>query len=85
MANLPLDECCAIVQYGNVTTRLTEHELLVWLAREAEKAGSQRALADRVGVSASYLSRVMGAKYPPSDAMLAALGLEREVTYVVRK
>ena len=54
------------------------------LAIEAaeEEHGSLRAAAKSIGVDAGYLSRLKsGDKVNPSDEVLAALGLERTVTY----
>lgn len=45
-------------------------------------AGSRRALAGSLGVSASYLGDVMNEKREPGPAILAALKLEREIVYV---
>ena len=47
-----------------------------------KKHGSLRAAARAAGLDAGYLSRLRsGDKEQPSDAVLAALGLERVVSY----
>lgn len=47
-------------------------------------AGSQAAFAERVGVSQSMMCDVLAARRSPSDAMLAAVGVERRRLVVYR-
>ena len=54
--------------------------------RLAEKHGSLRAAARAAGLDVGYLSRLRsGEKHQPSDDVLAALGLERVVSYRLAK
>ncbi len=56
-------------------------DLIRALHREAKKAGSQKALANRMGVDPTYLSRVMREQKEAGPAILDPLGLERVVVY----
>lgn len=56
--------------------------LLVLLRREVERAGSQNALAKEFGIGAAYLSDVLNGRREAGPAILAGLGLKREVRYV---
>lgn len=58
-------------------------DILEVLARKARELGSQRALAQFLGVDEGYLSRVLRGERDVTDAFLKPLGLER-VT-VIRK
>lgn len=51
------------------------------LADEARLAGSQRALARSIGVSASFLNDIILGKREPSGKPLQFLGLVRVVSY----
>ena len=53
------------------------------LARRAEEVGSQKALASELGVSQAYLCDVMKGRKEPGPLLLAGLGLQRVVSYVV--
>jgi transcriptional regulator with XRE-family HTH domain len=54
--------------------------------RLVKKHGGVRALARAAGIDAGYVTRLRnGDKSEPSDTMLAALGLERVVTYKVSR
>lgn len=54
------------------------------LRKEAEKLGSQRALARSLGLSAAFVSDVLRGNRAPSGPLLDLLGLERIVAYQVR-
>jgi len=56
---------------------VTDSEIRDRLRRCVTLAGSQRALADKIGVSAPYLSDVLLGRRPPGPTILAYLGLER--------
>lgn len=60
---------------------MTKNELIQYLQRMADEAGSQKDLASRLGVSAAYLGDVLHGRREPGDKILLALGLERVVTY----
>ena len=52
---------------------------LVW--RATEKEGTQKALADKIGVDPSFLHDVLFLKRAPTGKVLDYLGLERVVIY----
>jgi transcriptional regulator with XRE-family HTH domain len=56
---------------------VTDSEIRDRLKRCVTAAGSQRALADKIGVSAPYLSDVLNGNRNPGPKVLAYLGLER--------
>ena len=60
-------------------------ELLRYIAAEARAAGSQKALAERLGFSESYVSDVLRGTRQPSGLLLEALGLIAEVRYVAKR
>ena len=60
--------------------------LALCIDRLAMKHGGLRAAARAAGIDAGYLSRLRsGQKEQPSDQVLAALGLERVVSYRMSK
>ena len=60
---------------------MTLAEFLIFLDKEAEKDGSQAALARRLNVSAPYLSDVLNGRREPGDAILEPLGFRRVIVY----
>lgn len=60
---------------------LTEQEVLDRLRAVVAAAGSQKAYADRIGVSQSYLSDVLIGNRAPGEKILTALGLEAVIMY----
>ena len=60
---------------------MTTAHVLARLRREVRLAGSQMALARRIGVSVSYLSDVLRRRRQPGDKILAPLGLARRASY----
>ncbi len=60
---------------------MTKTELLQYIQRLVDEAGSQKDLAEKLGVSAAYLSDVLQGKREPAGKLLDALGVERVVTY----
>ncbi len=60
---------------------MTLDEVLALLAKQCERAGSQVAWAKANGVSGAYVSDVLARRREPGESILAALGLERVVTY----
>lgn len=58
---------------------MTDLDPVEALKRAVEDAGSQNALARKIGVSQAYLSQVLSGARPPSDTLLGALGLKRVV------
>lgn len=57
------------------------HDIEVFAAikRMVDAAGSQAAFARQAGVTPQYVSQVLNAQKPPSDDLLAAVGLRRIV------
>ena len=60
---------------------LTEHDFIERLRTTVAAAGSQKAYAERIGVSASFLSDVLRGNRTPGEKIIAALGLEMIVMY----
>jgi len=54
-------------------------EIFAAINQAIAAAGSQAAFARQVGVSPQYVSLVLNAQRPPSDDLLAAVGLCRIV------
>jgi hypothetical protein len=48
-------------------------------------AGGQKAWATKYGISPQYIGDVLSARRPPSDNILAALGLRKLVRYVEKR
>ena len=51
------------------------------LSKACAAAGGQKQFAEQHSVSPQYICDVLWARREPGDAVLAALGLERVVTY----
>ena len=60
---------------------LTYLEVLQLIQDEARKAGTQAALADKMGVSPAYLSDILRLRRPLSDRVLEYFGIERDIVY----
>lgn len=60
---------------------MSKYFLLKHLQSEVEKAGSQKALANRLGISQQYLNDVLKGRREPGDKILYPLGFQRIVTY----
>jgi transcriptional regulator with XRE-family HTH domain len=56
-------------------------DVIAAIRKAADEAGTQKALAARLGVSDSYLADVLNGRKDPGEAILEPLGLERVVTY----
>jgi predicted transcriptional regulator len=56
-------------------------DVLAIIRRAADEAGTQVALAERLGVSQAYLSDVLNGRRDPGESILGPLGLERVVVY----
>lgn len=63
------------------TSEMTEDKVMEKLRGEIELLGSQKAFAAAQGFSDSYISDVLRGRRELGPAILAALGLERVVTY----
>lgn len=56
-------------------------DVIKLIRSEAAKHGTQKALADHLGISDAYLSDVLNGRKDPGEAILGPLGVERVVTY----
>ena len=54
----------------------------VVLRQHATREGGQRALARKLGVSVSFINKIVKGTKEPSGKVLTYLGLQRVVTYV---
>ena len=61
---------------------MTRDELVKLLQRKVQRAGTQAALAEELGVTAVYLGDVLLGKREPGPKLLNALGFRRVITYV---
>lgn len=69
-------EKCAVEQPQILTLRDVLHRLHALIGD-----GTQKAAAERLGVSQQYLSDVLNEAREPGPLILAGLGIERVVTY----
>ena len=60
---------------------ITPNDIRDKLQMVCRLSGSQAAVARRIGVAPQFISKVLDGQSPPSDKILAALGLERIVVY----
>ena len=60
---------------------ITLHQFIDLLSDEVKKAGSQKDLAKKFGVSAQYVSDVLNGKREPGEAILEPLGLRKVIVY----
>jgi hypothetical protein len=60
---------------------MTENQVIEMLGREVGKSESQQAWATANGMSPAHLCDVLYGRRRPAKAILAALGLEKIVTY----
>ena len=56
-------------------------EFLQYLKGFVDEAGTQKALAEKLGINQAYLSDILAGRREPADKILTALGMERVVTY----
>jgi hypothetical protein len=64
---------------------ITSEAVRCMLMAACMEAGSQREWGARYGISQAYLSNVLTGRLEPGPAVLAALGLVREVWYVEKR
>lgn len=62
---------------------MTEQEVRKRLAEAIEAAGGQSVFADRHGFTRAYINDVVHGRRALADRILAAIGIERIVTYRV--
>lgn len=60
---------------------MTLEQVIARIRAACDKAGGQKAWADAVGLSAVYISDVIGKRREPGQSVLNALGLEKVVSY----
>jgi hypothetical protein len=60
---------------------MTIEQVQDMLRSECDKAGGQKAWGDARGISAQYVSDVIAGRRLPGSKVLAALGVERVVSY----
>ena len=60
---------------------LTEQEVMDRLRAAVAAAGSQKAYAEQIGVSQTYLSDVLTGNRAPGEKILTALSLEAVMMY----
>lgn len=60
---------------------LTEQEVMARLRAAVAAAGSQKAYAEQIGVSQTYLSDVLTGNRAPGEKILTSLGLEAVAMY----
>lgn len=74
-----------MIYFKQITiTAITQEGLRDSLRDRATEMGSQKALAEHLGVSAQYLGDVLSGKREPGDSILKALGLRKTVHYEMR-
>lgn len=56
-------------------------DIVKYIRARAAEIGTQKALADKLGISDAYLSDVLNGRKEPGAAILDPLDLERVVTY----
>lgn len=64
---------------------MTEDEVIEQLRAAIADAGSQRAFAEKHGFTPGYVSDVLKGQRGLSDRILAAIGVERVVTYRMKE
>lgn len=67
---------------SNIGPGHTAEYVRVRLRAMAVIEGSQRALAKKIGCSATFLNDILLGKREPSGVVLTYIGLKRKVTYV---
>ena len=60
---------------------LTKHDLLDMLTRKVEQKGTQRAVAEELGISAVYLGDVLRGRRKVGRNLALRLGFERVVAF----
>lgn len=60
---------------------MTQDEFLHYLTQLAREHGSQKALAEDLGINAAWLSDILRRRRDPGHKLLEALGFRKIVTY----
>lgn len=61
---------------------ITQTDLRAILKTRAEKEGSERKLAEKLGVSYAYMNDLIRGKRRPGEKILSAIGFREERVYV---
>lgn len=61
---------------------MNQAQIIERLTAEAQAAGSQKALAAAIGISAPYLNDILLGKRAPGSKVLDWMGLEKRTVYV---
>ena len=64
---------------------MNRQDVINQLKALVDEYGSQKALADEMGITASYLSDILNGKRDPGKSVLDWLGLERSAVLVYTK
>jgi DNA-binding transcriptional regulator YdaS (Cro superfamily) len=64
---------------------LTAQQAIALLRKHIEAEGSQKAFAEKRGISRVEVSQVLNGRRQPSKAVMQALGLERATVYLERE
>lgn len=62
---------------------LTEQDVIKRLTEAVEAAGGQRQFARSIGLTPAYVNDVLHGRRALADRILAAIGVERRITYHV--
>ena len=60
---------------------MTKDQFAHWLRSQVKKHGSQKKLAEVIGVSPQYLGDILAGRREPGEKLLAGCGFRRIVTY----
>lgn len=60
---------------------MTKTEFLEYLKSLVTEAGTQKALAEKLGINQAYLSDILAGHREPADKILKALGMKATVIY----
>jgi transcriptional regulator with XRE-family HTH domain len=72
----------AAVREMSIDQTFNKTEVLAKLRQDVERLGSQKALAEAIGVHPSYVGDVLKGKTDPGPSILRFYGLREESVYV---
>ena len=61
--------------------RLSLQDVVAQLRKQANEAGSQKLLAEKMGVTPQYITDILKGRREPGEAVLKPLGLRKVVSY----
>lgn len=64
---------------------LSSEEFLDLIRREVKACGTQKAFADKVGVTQGYINDILKKKREPGPKILDALGFRKVIIYEVKE